>query len=582
MRQLIAVIAALAVSAGLTLAAAGTAGAGVAARGGKSAAPALAKAVARAKTTAARVNSIDKIMAVLHVDVISPENGAVVVKGAARSLNDAYLYTSEVEHLALGYAARDRVTFKTLADEVGLAYTKLGVHLTGENLGAGVEKVIRAESKGSVKDPVALLARLVWQLGLLDKPAQDLAKKIPVGKVRLDPLQAWLITAEFTFPLIYAHPPSAAASSRLAALTDGLVKHGAAPSNVCEDLKALKESLGFSDKMVMSTVEGILGKTFNWAALLQSAGKNLAPLIDTVHGVLTGIGIEITSVIHPAKTELGGPDMFLAVGVFMHLHLPKVLVDCGWLSGDDFPGHGAVPGVTVSWDNGTLASWGSFRCDGCHKTGPLGTAAETFTPGPEEVHHGTKIIERGDVTAYTLVNFSMGNKLGFLGDVVRDQGHMIWELSHHKTGFPIGFTADVHSIAGPSYTTHTVSDFTLTAVRTKIKGFCDPKKETSACYYTVTHIQGKATVYAKYNEIACTAKMPPFGITNDYIDISDGKTRHSEWYFSFTATSATGPCTEGIIVAIGTTAGPVYEFGETDAHFTPNGNEGTAVVHWIY
>jgi hypothetical protein len=65
----------------------------------KSAAAALARAIAQAKTTAARVAAIDKIMD---------------------------LYTSEVEHLALAYAARDRVTFTQLAGELGLAYAKLG------------------------------------------------------------------------------------------------------------------------------------------------------------------------------------------------------------------------------------------------------------------------------------------------------------------------------------------------------------------------------------------------------------------------------------------------------------------------
>ncbi len=583
MRQLIAVIAVAAVSAGLVLAAAGAAGAGVAARGGKSAAPALAEAVARAKTTAARVHAIDKIMAVLHVDVINPENGAVVVKGAARSLNDAYLYTSEVEHLALGYAARDRVTFAQLAGELGLAYTKLGVHLTGENLGAGVEKVIRSESRGSVKDSVALLARLVWQLGLLDRPTQDLAKKIPVAKVRLDPLQAWLITAEFTFPLIYAHPPPTAVSSRLAALTDGLVKHGAAPSNVCDDLKALHESLGFSDKMVMSTVEDILGKTFNWIGLLQAAGKIVGPLIDIVHGMLTGIGIEITSSISPAKTELGGPDMFLAVGVLMHLNLPKVLVDCGWLSGDDFPGHGGVPGVKVLWDNGTLASWGSFRCDGCSKTGPNGTAAQTFTPGPEEVHHGTKVIERGDVTAVTLVNWSMGNKLGFLGDVVRDQGHMIWELSHRKTGFPTGLTADVHASANgdsPGVT----SDLTITAAaNTSFPNTCKSKGAVD-CIYNITHISGTATVTVGGE--TCTVAIPPVNalekntIIVNYLGQVD-----------FTADFYTAPDPQpcgGLSLGISINGlSKKYKFGETDTLVDLTGasghdNGGTALIHWQY
>jgi hypothetical protein len=582
MRRLIAVVAALAVSAGLTLAAVSTAAdAGVSARVVKSAAPGLARAVSDAKTTQARVAAIDKIMAVLRIDVINPENGAVVVKGAARSLNDAYLYTSEVEHLALAYAARDRLTFDTLAGELGLVYTKLSMHLTGQNLGAGVEKVIRAESNSSMPDSVGLLARLVWQLGLLDKPAQDLAKKIPVAKVRLDPLQAWLITAEFTFPLIYAHPPSTRASSRLDALTDGLVKPGTAPSTVCDELKAYKESLGFSDKMAMLTVTAMLGAA-GWVNVLKVAGKNLAPLIDTVHGTLTGIGIEITSSISPAMTRLGGPDMHLAVGVFMHLHLPKVVVDCGWLAGLTFPGYGAVPGVKVSWGNGELASWGSFTCDGCDETGEDGMAHEAFTPGPEEVHNGPTIIERGDVIAYALVNFSMGNRLGFLGDVVRDQGHMIWELRHHKTGFPTGLTAEVHSVnggSGPGVT----ADLTVTAVPDTSAPNCKSSKAVT-CIYNVKDVSGRVTSTAA--ETTCTVNVPPVNalekdsISADYLGLVD-------FGLDFYTAPLSKPCSVPVGISVNGLS-QIYKYGETDTLVHLQGlkagsdNGGTALIHWQY
>jgi hypothetical protein len=574
MRRALAAAAALAVAAALMLTVTGTPAAAGAAV--KSKAPGLAKAVASAKTTKGRVTAIDKIMAVLRIDVIDPKNGAVVVKGAARSLNDAYLYTSEVEHLALGYAAKDRLTFKTLAAGLDLVWAKLGVHLTGENLGAGVLKVIRADARPSVRDSVALLARLVWQLGLLDKPAQDLAKKIKVSKVRLDPLQAWLIAVEFTFPLIYAHPPPTRASSRLVALTRGLVGHsGAAPSNVCEDLKAVKESLGFSDNMVMSTAEGIVGKMISWPAILQKAGKFVPSLIDIVHGIVTGIGIEITSTIHPDKTELGGPDMFLAVGVVMHLKLPKVVVDCGWLSGDDFPGHGGVPGVYVLWDNGTLTQWGTIRCDGCHKTGPLGTAAETFMPGPEPVHHGMKIIERGDVVAYTAVNISLGNLYGFLGDILRDQGHMIWELSHHKTGYPDGFTADVH-VHGKDSSGETTIDLTVTADREK----GDDCAKDYGCNYKPTDITGKVTYKSFDPPYTCTGDVPPYKDGLAYLFNIFAETGIIRFGLDFTA-KVSKPC-DTFGVDLLSKLKPVVDYKNGDIHSTVPIYSGTADITWRY
>jgi hypothetical protein len=582
LRRPVSILAALAVIAPVTLAAANVqAATGRQAVPAASQAPQLARAVAHARTPAARVTAIDHMMAVLHVDVINPASGAVVVPGAARSLNDAYLYTSEVQRLAAAYAQGDRVTLAALARELGLVYAKLGVRLTASSLGAGLVQVIKADARSSAPDSVALLSRLIWQLGLLHQSAQNLAGNIKVAGIRLDPLQAWLIIAEFTYPLIYGNPPPGQPASQLAALSDGVVTHSAPASPaICDTLKPIHEALGFSDKMVLHTVEDILGKAFKWAAVLQLAGKILGPLIDIAHGAVTGIGIQIHSAINPASTSLGGRPMHLSVGVFMSLHLPKVLVDCGWLSGDDFPGHGPVPGVFVVWDNSELSPWGTITCHGCSKTAADGTANETFTPGPEEVHKGVTVIEPGTVKAYTFVNTSMGNKLGFLGDVVRDEGAMVWELSHHKTGYPTGFSAQVHAVQNPYY------DSKLTITGTRKKGDPINCNRSYYCYYQITHISGEVTVTFPNQPPPCTVAVPPYNNLNPVVGLDGGRPIRFWFNMSFTTAPLPLPCGYVGTVNVEEAATkisdlPEYKFGETDSHVALI-DGGTAVITWQY
>lgn len=244
LRRPISIVAALAVMVPVALTAASVqAATGRQAVPAASRAPALARAVADARTTGARVAAIDHMMAALHIDVINPANGAVVVPGAARSLTDAYLYTGEVERLALGYATRQRFTLAGLAANLNVIYSRLRVKLTAASLGAAVLKVTQADARNGDSDAVALLPRLVRQLGLLDHPAQDLATKIAVARVRLDPLQAWLVEAAFTLPLVYANPVPAHAASLLPAMTDGVVKRAGVPDSICDDLKPLKKTL---------------------------------------------------------------------------------------------------------------------------------------------------------------------------------------------------------------------------------------------------------------------------------------------------------------------------------------------------
>jgi len=329
----------------------------------------------------------------------------------------------------------------------------------------------------------------------------------------------------------------------------------------------------------------VLSATTSWDVWLKTAAKYAAPLIDILHELITGIGITVDDAVSPAETHLnGGPDMHFTVTVKMVIKLPPLLVHCGWLAGDVFPGYGPVKDVNVSWDNSELAPWGSFTCDpvGCDKTGPDGQARETFTPGTEDVHKGIQIYERGLVHAIAFVGSSLGNKIiGKLGDLLRVTGGMAWEVRHHKTGYPTGFTADVHSINGiPGY--DVIGDFTITAVRANIKNQCE--KAGTGCSYTVKDITGTVTQYVN-SKVFCTAEVPPFRNLVASMIIERGKTKDVAWGVAF-ATKATSNCPDGIGPETTDNAPlPVYDYGETNTTvnlINSGGKEGTAVIHWQY
>lgn len=293
----------------------------------------------------------------------------------------------------------------------------------------------------------------------------------------------------------------------------------------------------------------------------------------------------VDDTVSPAVTYLsGGPDLHFTVSVVMHLKLHPLLVRCGWLSGDAFPGYGPVKGVDVSWDNSELAPWGSFSCDrvGCDKTGTDGQARETFTPGTEDVHRGMQIYEPGMVHAIAFVGSSLGNKIiGTAFDLLRVTGGMRWEVRHHKTGYPTGFTAHV-KIGGGSLAV----DVTVTgAVKQPKSTFCAP----GGCTYEVQNITG--TVTSLGNNCG-TVSVPPFKIDGGYWSIgtflSGGKYVQKLWV-TIEFTTGNNSCGLQYLVAIDDDKPggqlPVYEFGETNSTVNlayPGQGTGVATIKWAY
>jgi len=383
-------------------------------------------------------------MAALHVTVVSPSDAKVIVKGAARSLTDAYLYSNEVQAIADVYPRRPSITVAELAADLdGAIYNKLHASFTEKDLGSALLRVIRKQARSN--SVAALLPQLIWQLGLHRKVLpQNLDKTIPTSAIRFDPVQAWLIGADFTLPLIYAHPAPRLVVNHLAAETGNIVKQVAGPSSgLCDRLEPSRQQIEDSGEILKQTIE-LIGETF--PEIVQATLKFVGPLIDEFHGIAVGLSIVTFHFVTPHETKLGGGPIVFLMGVTMWAKLPDRFIKCGWLSGDEFPAEGGIPGVKVSWVNADLLPWGSVKCGTCNYTetdGPYkGTARETFTPKVEPYPHGQPTFTVGSVGASAYVLKSLGNKLG---GIVEGNGNfqaMAFTIDYN-TDYPTSFSASM-------------------------------------------------------------------------------------------------------------------------------------------
>jgi hypothetical protein len=363
-------------------------------------------------------------------------------------------------------------------------FTKAGTPLTIAMLTSVVESVTRVESTNPDPDSVALIPRLVWQLGLLHKPRQDLTLAIPAAKVSLDPLQAWLITADFLLPLVYGNKPPASPTSGLATRTNNIVTHRSLSVRNCDQLKVVKKVVQGGGKYLI----GLAAKT-RWTVVKYIVkGAAVVPIIiDAVHEIVTSIGVQVHGWPTPGATKLGGPNVTLSLQVRMTIKLPDWVISCGWLSGDDFPKPGPIPGIGVGWF-ANPTEWGTIECgDGCRSTGPDGIAREVFKPDAETSNSGALVTEHLGPYALPFVNLSSGNLLGALGDIFR--GVTIpFELNHYAR-FPTGFDA---TGTVTSKTTDGYGDTIHTAITFTASGGIDPEEgcTKTSCSYVSTKISG--------------------------------------------------------------------------------------------
>jgi hypothetical protein len=459
-------------------------------------------------------------MNALHVDVVDGITGAVVVPGAARSTDDLYYYTAEISRLAAAYSNTPSVSLATLAAAINTAgFTQTGHPLTGTTLGKTLEQVIAGDVAQNTSDDTSLLPRLVWQLGLLQKTPQDLSKSPTISKIKLDTLQAQLVASDFAFSIAYSGPPLTQPLPDLSQATSGIIgRFRPATTPGCDPLSPS----GSVIRGISQFIRNYLGSFYNseLAALFLYAKLDY----ELAHGEAIESGVLVFLNRKPTSTDLGsGVGIVFTARVKMFLQLPQDLIDCGSLFGYTFPGYGGIEGVTLNWDNSGpgygKGAWGSFICNtrrSCLTTGPMGTAAEKFTPKAAVATKGLKHTARFVVGVNAWPFASLGSSALGLADFGK-WAHTTMDIGYYPV-YPSGFTATYNGCvtqtesSEPGFSGVRCDNLSFTGTATSDCGFNlqlkippNPANPTDTCTYMASTITG--TVSLSADGVACSAPV---------------------------------------------------------------------------
>lgn len=455
-----------------------------------------------AKTPAARQRALLRMMRALRINVVSRRGkplAAAVELGAARSF---YLYDFELRALA---ESRGRGATSSL-EEVAQRLTQGGLALDGAGkafpaalLAVGMSRAVRAAAKRP-RARRALLPLVVRELGR--RRGYDLARRPAVADVSLDPVAAWLVTADVVLPVLRRMPASAgrraAATARAAAVprasVAGLPDRCAQLDKKIKDLThkaedflaeqaerfVAKKLRGTMQKWIAGKAAGMiydkvserltrgakawgLKKLPRWAARKAIKGAKAANLagqvMGLVHGSLLAFSIHVSSVdesLDPTHWGHGldrpGEPRTVAVKVEMLDDYGELLVKCGKFAGLDLPPKGPVEGVTVGWEQavGELApKLATLDCAIpalCFSTtGKDGIARLTFTPHSERFPGvGIEREETGVVNGVALYQSAFG--AGIAPEIAQfltpKYAGARWFVSYHKPrGYRVRYTS---------------------------------------------------------------------------------------------------------------------------------------------
>ena len=428
----------------------------------------LVDSVTRARTTSARSKAMLELMKALRIGVVTSAGRPLVVSGEPNSARLFHLYDFELRTLG---AELRRGETHTL-DEVAGNLTKGGLELAPgtpfppELLNEGLRGAVRRSLKRP-NSPRALLSLVVRELGL--RRGTDLSRARPAADVRLDSLQAFLVTTDVAVPVLrkIPLPRGSRRSVTLAGLRLPPVQASGA-ANACERFTTASEKLAdqlgdgaakaladlfpfekylskegeawVASSAVGSVFDEIAGKLNigsrltrwgirnapRWAVRgLWKAGRAAAKangLVDLVHGSLLAFSIKVESLASSAETHYGhaepGEPIVFGVRVFSQDDYGETAAKCGALLGVELPRSGPVKDVTMLWQgelaplasrHGTI-DCGSVLCTST--TGPDGVARLTFTPRVEAIPRiGIEKVEQGHIMGIALYQSRFGGGL---------------------------------------------------------------------------------------------------------------------------------------------------------------------------
>jgi hypothetical protein len=420
------VIAGLAVAALIALAGTSALASRTAPTGGNSASQAgtakkLASRVAKAHSAKARYRAILTVMRTLSVGVFTPKGKPVVRAGRP---HDIYLYDFEIKAMAAGLGRRQSTT----VDELAARLSDGGVKgLTSQALGKALQGGVRAAMKHP-RSRTSLVPLLARELGRRHRPANDLAK-VPIGKLRFDPLQTFLVVADM-----------AAGADRAGGKQNRRASAAAGGPCDLQALDVIKELMPFG-KWTISLIKAI-----------KDQAKVGALLIDMIHGSVLAFSVGFTSTTPTAQASHYGPAghesdagkaFDFGVRLVMRDQLPEFVISCGPLLGMKFPNKGPLPGVTVAWKDESafgapLDDHGTASFPKGRKTDSKGETVLHFDPKTEKVPGFGPVKHAANTkTAVALYQSAFGNLPGSIAQFLTPKSaSFAWNVGFH---LPRGF-----------------------------------------------------------------------------------------------------------------------------------------------
>jgi hypothetical protein len=398
-----------------------------------------------------------------------------VEEGAATQFQ---VYDIELKALADQLARSRTATFDDVASElaaVGLALDTHHTPLPGSRIDQGVTAAVQ-EALNSPTRGASFLPLLVRDLGL--QHGYDLAHAVPASRVKLDPLQAWLIVADVTLPVLRQLPvpgsTHAAVDARRASLPADCTRYNQAAENLKSQIQkefggGIKGWIGEKAVgIIYGQVKGYVAKAVvdtivndtPWSShfLIQlglESAKNALALAKQIEGLLhsslLAYSVDVRALDESLRTNWlrsddpsTGKPLTFRVMVRMLDDLGDTLVACGGLVGAKIPPQGPVSGVKVVWkqEGESPLTPEMGKLNGCilgvaciGTTGPDGIASITFTPQTELIPgYGIQKEKTGLMTGFALYQSKFGAAIpGLVSQVLFPKyGQTRWFVDYHE------------------------------------------------------------------------------------------------------------------------------------------------------
>jgi hypothetical protein len=397
----------------------------------------LAREVVGASNSTARYRALLDVMKALQIGVYT-SRGRPIVRGAERRITDLYLYDFEVREIAAAFARHQKFGVRDVADLL----TRVGIKPSGHPVDpALLGRLLRAAARRAVDapaEPTSLVPLLIRELGLRARQSNDVAGGAPIDKIRLDPLQNFLLDVSFLGLPVRRH-----AAGRRALSVSG----------VCPDIKPEEEpKTQVGDKALAWWAEKALGQASETLERAFQIKDLIENAIDGLHGSVVAYGLKVRRLDNLLETHYGpaghapdaGKQLKFRVKVEYLDDLGEGTIDCLSLAGVKLPQRGPLPKVPVLWDPAAgdedLADHGSVTPElgllhaAKSVTDSAGVATLTFVPNDESLPgKGFVRIVHGSVRAIALWADAFENKLGKINQYLTPIYDSIpWEVSRHE------------------------------------------------------------------------------------------------------------------------------------------------------